>query len=94
MLFIRQTLRATTRTTVPNAAASAVCARFRFASSTVGGTSTDLRSEKTDPAKVQKPNETRQTNASGQKADQAAKGSTQQNAGGKGDNAGSGQEKH
>ncbi|KAK6851193.1 hypothetical protein PG990_007915 [Apiospora arundinis] len=93
MLFVRQSLRASTRAAIPNAAISTLRAPFRLASTTVGGTSTDLRSEKTDPAQVQKPDENRQTNASGQSSNQSPKGSSQHNANGKGDNAESGKEK-
>ncbi|KAK8045047.1 hypothetical protein PG993_005071 [Apiospora rasikravindrae] len=86
MLSVRQTLRASTRATTSNAAVlqrtpgSAFRAPFRLASSTTGGTSTDLRSEKTDPAQNQKPDDKRQTND----ASQTSKGSNQ----GNGDNTG------
>ncbi|KAK7991905.1 hypothetical protein PG996_013082 [Apiospora saccharicola] len=87
MLFVRQILRTSTRVAVPNAAA--LRAPIRMASTTVGGTSTDLRSEKTNPAQVQKPDDNRKANnSSGQKSSQNSEGSNQQNT-----NAGSGKGK-
>ncbi|KAK8069463.1 hypothetical protein PG994_006079 [Apiospora phragmitis] len=102
MLSVRQILRASTRSTIPNAATlqrtsrSALRAPFRLASTTVGGTSTDLKSEKSNPAQVQKPDDNRQAKnaASGQQSSQASKESNQQNTSGNGDNARSGKGKH
>ncbi|KAK7943065.1 uncharacterized protein PG986_012178 [Apiospora aurea] len=91
MFSIRHTLRASTRATIPNAAAlqrtpgSALRVPFRPASTTTGGTSTDLRSEKTDPAQNQKPDDKRPASESSQ----TSKGSHQEN----GDNAGKGKGK-
>ncbi|KAK8084744.1 hypothetical protein PG997_006015 [Apiospora hydei] len=92
MFSVRHTLRASTRVTIPNADAlqrtpgPALRVPFRLASTTTGGTSTDLRSEKSNPAQNQKPDDKRQAS----EPSQTSKGSNQ----GNGDNAGKGKGKH
>ncbi|KAK7931332.1 hypothetical protein PG985_002044 [Apiospora marii] len=83
MLFVRQILRTSTRVTVPNVAALQRTPGSLRLASTTGGTSTDLRSEKTNPAQNQKPDENRQGNNTSEQQ------SSQQNTSGNGDKTGS-----